>query len=205
MCWRHLCEPGSLIGRFAQTTDVRDYPTALFTLIGAVVRQGSVEERKTLLAFVRKFTGLHPLNSQNGMGESSPGSEDESSLIQASSRDNAPEIGNPEHPDERGVEISGQQTVQTGPEQGVEHLDNRAPQSEDAGDISRYTTALKEHGDKVEVLPSYDYERISLMPPSFKARVVFKDINAAGEGKTKKLARHRASKEAWILLGLPLL
>lgn len=134
------------------------------------------------------------------MGESSQGSEDESSVFRTHSQNNAPETGNLEHPDERGVEISGQQTVQTGMEQEVEQLNNHAPQGED---ISQYTTALKEHGDRIEVLPSYDYERISLMPPSFRARVVFKEINATGEGKTKKLARHRASKEAWILLGLP--
>jgi hypothetical protein len=177
----------------------------LFALIGAVVRQGSIEERKTLLASVRKFTGSHPLNSKNGMRESSQGSEDESSVIRTHSQNNAPETGNLEHPDERGVEISGQQTVQTGLEQEVEHLDNHAPQGEDMGDIFQYTAALKEHGDQVGVLPGYDYERISLMPPSFRARVVFKEINVTGEGKTKKMARHRASKEAWIRLGLPLL
>ena len=202
MCWDHLCEPGSLIRRFVQATDVPDCRAALFALIGAVVRQGSVEERKTLLAFVRKFTGEHPLNSRDGMGEGSQGSEDESSVIKTPSQNNAPETGNLEHPDERGVEISGQQTVQTGLEQEVEHLDNHAPQGED---ISQYTTALKEHGDQVGALPEYHYERISLMPPSFRARVVFKEINATGEGKTKKQARHQASKEAWILLGLPLL
>ena len=139
------------------------------------------------------------------MGESSQGSEDESTVIETPSQNNAPEIGNLEHSDERGVEISGQQTVQTGLEQEVEHLDNHAPQGEVMGDNSRYTAALKEHGDQIGVLPDYDYEQISVVPPSFRARVVFKEINATGEGKTKKLARHRASKEAWILLGLPLL
>lgn len=200
-----MCEPGSLIRRFVQTTDVQDYPEALFALIGVVVRQGSIDERKTLLAFVRKFTGSHPLNSKNGMGENSQGSEDESSIIQTPSQNNAPEIENLEHPDERGVEISSQQTVQPGLEQEVGHLDNHAPQGEDMEDNSRYTAALKEHGDQTGVLPGYDYERISFTPPSFRARVVFKEINATGEGKTKKLARHQASKEAWILLGLPLL
>ena len=139
------------------------------------------------------------------MGEGSQGSEDESSVIKTHSQNNAPEPENLEHPDERGVEISGQQTVQTGLEQEVEHVNNHVPQVEDTGDISHYTAALKEHGDQVEVLPSYDYEQISFVPPSFRARVVFKEIKVTGEGKTKKLAKHRASKEAWILLGLPLL
>jgi hypothetical protein len=141
----------------------------------------------------------------NGMGESSQGSEDEGSVIRTHSQNNAPETGNLENPDERGVEISGQQTIQTGLEQEVEHLNNHVPQVEDTGDNSHYTTALKEHGDQIGVLPGYDYERISFVPPSFRARVVFKEIKVTGEGKTKKQAKHQASKEAWILLGLPLL
>jgi hypothetical protein len=198
-----LCEPGSLIRRFAQAADVTDYPAALFALIGVVVRQGTTEERKALFASVRKVAHTHPLNSMNGMGESSQGSEDEGSVIRTNSQNNAPETGNLGRPDERGVEISGQQTVQTGPEQETQHLNNHAPQGEETGDISQYTAALKEHSDRIGVPPVYDYERISLVPPSFKARVVFKEINVTGEGKTKKLAKHRASKEAWLLLGLP--
>jgi dsRNA-specific ribonuclease len=139
------------------------------------------------------------------MGESGQGSEDGSSENKTHSQNNALEMGNLEPPDERGVEISGQQTVQNGLEQEVEHLNNHAPQGEDAGDISHYTAALKEHGDQVGVTPGYDYDRISYVPPSFRARVIFGEINVAGEGKTKKLAKHRASKEAWIHLGLPLL
>jgi dsRNA-specific ribonuclease len=135
------------------------------------------------------------------MSESSQGGEDGGSVNETHSQNNTPEMGNLEPPDEQGDEISGQQTVQNGLEQEVEHSNNPAPQGED---ISQYTTALKEHGDKIGVLPGYDYERISLMPPSFRARVIFGEINVTGEGKTKRRARHRASKEAWIRLGLPL-
>jgi hypothetical protein len=202
LCWDHLCEPGSLIRRFAQATDVTDYRAALFALIGAAVRQGSVEERKILLASVRQFTRPHPLNSRNGVGESGRGSEDGNSVNNTHSQNNTPENGNLEPPDERDVDISDQQTVQNGLEQEVEHVNNHAPQGEGTRDISQYTTALKEHGDKVGEVPDYDYERVSLVPPLFRARVTFKEINATGEGKTKKLARHRASKEALNRLGL---
>jgi hypothetical protein len=136
------------------------------------------------------------------MGESSQANEDGSSVIQVHSQASTPEAGNLEHPDERGVEIPGQQPVQNGLEQGVERSNNHVPQDDDNGDISRYTAALKEHGDQIGVIPAYDYKPISLEPTLFRATLVFQQINVTGDGKTKKLARHRASKEACIQLGL---
>jgi hypothetical protein len=77
-----------------------------------------------------------------------------------------------------------------------------SPQDEDGGDISRYTGVLKEHGDRVGVIPVYGSETISSVPPLFRASVAFQQINVDADGRTKRLAKHRASKEACTRLGL---
>lgn len=174
----------------------------MFALIGTITRQGSTDERKTLLASIRKFSPSHPLNSNRGMGEGSQGNENGYSTGRAPSQSSTPEARTLEGPAGQGVRIPSRQTVQSGLEQGAEHSNNHVPQDEDGGDISRYTGALKEHGDQIGVIPVYDSETISSVPPLFKASVVFQQINVTADGRTKRLAKHRASKEACILLGL---
>jgi hypothetical protein len=197
-----LREPDSLVKQFAQPAEVPDYRIALFALVGTITRRGSPDERRTLLASVRKFNPSHPLNSNRGIGEGNQGNENGSSVNNAPSQSSTPEARTLDHPNEQGVGVSGQQTVQGGLGQGPEHSNNHAPQDEDGGDISRYTGALKEHGDQVGAVPVYGSETISSVPPLFRASVVFQQINVTADGRTKRLAKHRASKEACTRLGL---
>jgi hypothetical protein len=199
--WDYLHEPNSLIKQFAQPAEVPDYRIALFTLVGTITRRGSTDERRALLASVRKFNPSHPLNSNRGIGEGNQGNENGSSVNNAPSQSSTPEARTLDRPDEQ-VEVPGQQTVQSGLQQGPEHSNNHAPQDEDGGDISRYTGALKEHGDQVGVIPVYGSETISAVPPLFRASVAFQQINVTADGRTKRLAKHRASKEACTRLGL---
>jgi hypothetical protein len=198
-----LREPGSLVKRFVQPAEVPDYRIALFVLIGTITRQGSTDERKTLLASVRKFSHSHPLNSNRGIGEGNQGNENGCPVDNAPSQGSTPEDRTLDDPGEQGVEIPSQQAVQSGVERGAERSSTHAPQGEDSGDLSRYTTALKEHGDRIEAVPVYGSEAIGSVPPLFRVRLVFQQIDVTADGRNKRLAKHRASKEAWLLLGLP--
>jgi len=197
-----LREPGSLVKQFAQPAEVPDYRIALFALIGTITRQGSTDERKTLLASIRKFSHSYPLNSNRGIDEGNQGNENGCPVDNASSQGGTPEARTLDGPGEQGVEIPRQQTVQSEPERGAEPSSNHAPQGEDSGEVSRYTGALKEHGDQIGVIPVYGSETISSVPPLFRASVVFQQINVTADGRTKRLAKHRASKEACTRLGL---
>lgn len=74
-------------------------------------------------------------------------------------------------------------------------------------DISRYTTLLKEYADHNKVVLEYTPETVSVEPPSYKSRVTLKgvagDVTGEGTGRTKKEARHLASKRLYQRLGLP--
>ena len=70
------------------------------------------------------------------------------------------------------------------------------PTESDAPEIALYSMTLKEQGDILRVTPSYTEETISLYPPNFKVTVKFQHITSVGMGRTKKLAKHEASKRA---------
>ncbi len=61
---------------------------------------------------------------------------------------------------------------------------------------ARYTTILKELGDENGVAPKYGVETMSLDPPMFKVTVSFRDITFEGTARTKKEAKHQASRQA---------
>lgn len=71
-------------------------------------------------------------------------------------------------------------------------------------DIAKYTSILKEKGDKAGFVPSYNFKQTQLMPPLFKAVVSFQDYVFDGSGRTKQQAKHVASREACNALGLML-
>ena len=66
---------------------------------------------------------------------------------------------------------------------------------------ARYTMILKELGDESGVSPKYSLETLSLDPPLFKATVSFLDITANSTARTKKEAKHQASRQACEHLG----
>ena len=66
---------------------------------------------------------------------------------------------------------------------------------------ARYTMILKELGDESGVAPKYSLETLSLEPPMFKATVTFRDLTTASTARTKKEAKHQASRQACEQLG----
>ncbi len=82
---------------------------------------------------------------------------------------------------------------------------NAHPTESNAPDIALYTMALKERGDLLGVVPAYIEETLKLSPPTFKVTVKFQDITSQGFGRTKRLAKHEASKNACEFLGLKVL
>ena len=73
-----------------------------------------------------------------------------------------------------------------------------------AGDrqLAYYSMALKEHGDTIGREPRYDIEPSLVHPSQFRARVAVNGSSFEGEASTKKQAKHLASKEACLALGI---
>jgi hypothetical protein len=69
-------------------------------------------------------------------------------------------------------------------------------------DIAFCSMALKEHGDKIGVIPNYDVRTISITPPHHLARLTFDGAVFEGKASTKKEARHVASKKACERFGI---
>lgn len=67
---------------------------------------------------------------------------------------------------------------------------------------AQYTMTLKELGDESGVSPQYSLETLSLDPPMFKATVSFRDTTVHSTARTKKEAKHQASRQACEQLGL---
>lgn len=69
-------------------------------------------------------------------------------------------------------------------------------------DIARYTSELKEYGDHNDVAPQYTPEILSTEPPLYRCRVALKGVTGEGMSRTKREARHLASKDLYQRLGL---
>lgn len=67
-------------------------------------------------------------------------------------------------------------------------------------DLARYTSLLKEMGDIQGVIPQHAETMIQQTPPVWRGTASYRGVSAVGEGKGKKEARHRASKEVYLLL-----
>lgn len=65
-------------------------------------------------------------------------------------------------------------------------------------DLGRYSTALKEYGDKHEFVPMYHVTEMCRVPPRFRAIVTVDEAVYVGTAKTKKQARHEAAREACL-------
>jgi hypothetical protein len=64
-----------------------------------------------------------------------------------------------------------------------------------------YTLALKEKGDQESIIPRYDNARKKGCPPLWLVTVTYDNVTEDGEAKSKKEAKHLASKKAWLTLG----
>jgi dsRNA-specific ribonuclease len=62
-------------------------------------------------------------------------------------------------------------------------------------EMAKYTMALKEHGDCIDAQPSYKTITISQYPSRFMSVVSFGGSEENGESRTKRDAKHIASKK----------
>ena len=67
-------------------------------------------------------------------------------------------------------------------------------------DIAQYTSLLKEKGDTEGVVPEHVETMLQETPPVWRATATYGGLTGTAEGKSKKEARHRASKEVYALL-----
>jgi hypothetical protein len=65
----------------------------------------------------------------------------------------------------------------------------------------RYTDALKQKSDQESLTPSYSKATQKENPPLWMVTVTYNNVTEAGQAKTKKEAKHLASKKAWFTLG----
>jgi dsRNA-specific ribonuclease len=91
-----------------------------------------------------------------------------------------------------------QQTVLSSGYDGIGGQDSPGSDNDE-----QYTTALKEHGDRIKTKPDYfiPSQIIKNGTPHFVATVQFRGVIGRGWGRTKRAAKHRASKDAWRRLG----
>lgn len=73
---------------------------------------------------------------------------------------------------------------------------------DDDQDVWKYTSALKEKGDRHGFVPAYNIQRVSLTPSVFKAVVSVQGYVFEGRGRSKQQAKHMASREACTALGI---
>ncbi|KAK3076075.1 hypothetical protein LTR53_000015 [Teratosphaeriaceae sp. CCFEE 6253] len=68
--------------------------------------------------------------------------------------------------------------------------------------VARYTTALKEYGDRTGHKPHYDSSCITLDPPLFRAKVLIRGKSFDEAAVSKRQAKHLASQRACEALGI---
>lgn len=69
-----------------------------------------------------------------------------------------------------------------------------------ASDLFTYSMALKEHCDQQGEMMRYNEKCLRAYPPYFKATVHIQGLSFDGNGSSKKMARHHASREACVAL-----
>jgi Double-stranded RNA binding motif len=104
--------------------------------------------------------------------------------------------------------INGQEKVEEPKSKEREDRTKVFPHGDISGKVTtasansaQYTMILKELGDESGVPPKYSLETLSLDPPLFKATVSFRDITFESTARTKKEAKHQASRQACEHLG----
>lgn len=67
-------------------------------------------------------------------------------------------------------------------------------------EIAQYTSLLKEKGDVEGVVPQHAEVMLQETPPIWKATASYKQWVGEAQGKSKKEARHRASKDVYSIV-----
>ena len=74
-----------------------------------------------------------------------------------------------------------------------------------AAEIARYTMAIGEYAVREGIEAKYNYQQMSHDPPVFKVTLHVKGFTFEGKAKTKKTAKHVASKDACEFLKIKLI
>jgi hypothetical protein len=151
---------------------------ALLTLVGNIVRTGRRGERSALLACLRRNRG-------GGL------SSDSHEHLHTSTAN-----GRAEPPPEEGVWPSRPAIP------GEQHLTPPTEQDESPEEMANYTMALKEHGDRIGKTPFDKFITKSYNPPWFKWFVLFEGLEEHGEARSKRDAKHIASRKICNRLGI---
>ncbi|THZ14365.1 hypothetical protein D6C89_10170 [Aureobasidium pullulans] len=174
-----IARPDYIIAsRRTATSQTEASRMTLLTLIGNIVRTGRRGERSALLACLRRTRGVDPPNDPR------------------------------EHPDTSISNGRAEPPPQKGMWPGRPALSREqrpTPPTEQDGppeEMAKFTMALKEHGDCIDAQPSYRNIMISQYPPRFKSVVSFEGTEENGESRTKKDAKHIASRKMCERLGI---
>ncbi|TIA28067.1 hypothetical protein D6C78_10921 [Aureobasidium pullulans] len=157
--------------RRTATTQTEASRMALFTLIGTIVRTGRRGERSALLACLRR-------NRRAG-SSSDPHEHLHTSTANGRAEPQPQEGMGPSRPAGPGEQRPTPPNEQDGPLE----------------EMAKYTMALKEHGDRIDAQPSYKTITISQYPSRFMSVVSFGGSEENGESRTKRDAKHIASKK----------
>ncbi|KAH0344600.1 hypothetical protein KCU83_g8163, partial [Aureobasidium melanogenum] len=164
-----IARPDYIIAsRCTATSQTEASRMTLLTLIGNIVRTGRRGESSALLACLRRSRGVDPSSDSQ------------------------------EHPHTSTSNGRAEPSPQEGiwPERPA--LSSPTPPAEQDGlprEMAKYTMALKEHGDHIDAQPSYRTIMVSQYPPRFKSVVSFEGTEESGESRTKKDAKHIASRK----------
>ncbi|TIA47110.1 hypothetical protein D6C77_10344 [Aureobasidium pullulans] len=169
-----------LASRRTATSQTEASRVALLALVGNIVRTGRRGERGTLLACLRGNRGVDP-------------SSDSQEHLHTSTTN-----GRAEPPPQEGIWPSRPAIPR---EQRPTTL---TEQDESLEEMAKYTMALKEHGDRMGKKPFDKSSTKSLNPPWFKWFLSFEGLEEYGEARSKREAKHIASKKMCERLGIRL-
>ena len=167
-----IARPDYIIAsRCTATSQTEASRMTLLTLIGNIVRTGRRGEKSALLACLRRSSR---------------------------SRGVDPPSDSQEHPHTSTSNGRAEASPQEGMWPGRPAFSSPTPPAEQDGlpeEMAKYTMALKEHGDRIDTQPSYRTIMVSQYPPRFKSVVSFEGTEENGESRTKKDAKHIASRK----------
>jgi hypothetical protein len=148
----------------------------VLSLIGNIIRRGQPEKTKALRLILHGFTKSHNVGVSRYIHNSSVGEQSAGPPAIEAHNGSGERLPSPSS--------------------------TPAEEEDDLIDISQYTMTLKEHCDRSGTVLSYEGTRVSFNPPLFRESISIKGEKVTGEGRNKKLAKHRASKLACAALGL---
>ena len=191
-CFKYLIAQGRVEDASAPAQGhCSPHRTQLFSYIGSVRRQDGGHQLQELLATLSKFT----MNDR----------EQRDPKYLADPSDQPLQAGTPAATVPEATMPSALAPLSTGSPSLPASPSAAQQNTEDITEISSYTMLLKEFGDEDGVYANYEEQRVKLSPPLWRYTVCFREVRATGEGPNKRIAKHKASKDACAQLGYPVL